>query len=332
MEIAFRKVSFDYQAGTPFAHTALREVTFTIPSGSFTAIIGHTGSGKSTVLQHLNGLVKPTAGEVRVGDTVLTADSDMKGLKSLRQQVGIVFQFPEAQLFDETIGQDIAFGPKNFGVSEADALALAHEKLKEVGLPDTFFDRSPFELSGGQKRRVAIAGVLALEPKVLVLDEPTAGLDPRGAKEMMALFQRLHQEKGMTIVLVTHQMEYVAAFADHVIVLEKGRVDKEGSPKAIFSDVVWLKEKQLSLPWAGAFDRQLRAGDPSCQGRKVGLSIRSKEELSGKLESVATPERANEGTEESDQRADVMDLALTIDELADRLIDWLGKGGEGQRG
>ncbi|RLK63822.1 energy-coupling factor ABC transporter ATP-binding protein [Atopobacter sp. AH10] len=257
MEIAFKKVSFDYQAGTPFSNTALKDVTFTIPSGSFTAIIGHTGSGKSTILQHLNGLLKPTSGEVHLGDTLITKDSDMKGLKGLRKKVGIVFQFPESQLFDETIGQDIAFGPKNFGMSQEEALVLAHDKLKEVHLPDEYFDRSPFDLSGGQKRRVAIAGVLALEPEVLVLDEPTAGLDPRGAKEMMQLFYRLHTEEGLTIVLVTHQMEYVASFADHVIVLEKGQVVKEGSPEEIFSDANWLHEKQLSLPWASAFHREL---------------------------------------------------------------------------
>ncbi|GMA53604.1 hypothetical protein GCM10025857_49610 [Alicyclobacillus contaminans] len=171
--------------------------------------------------------------------------------------MGIVFQFPESQLFEETVGKDIAFGPKNFGVSEKDALELAKEYLSLVGLDESYLERSPFDLSGGQMRRVAIAGVLAMEPEVLVLDEPTAGLDPQGRREMMAIFEQLHQTKQMTIVLVTHLMDDVANYADYVYVLEKGQLVKEGVPEEVFQDVQWLQEKQLGVPTAAAFAKRL---------------------------------------------------------------------------
>ncbi|MDN6194808.1 MAG: ATP-binding cassette domain-containing protein, partial [Alkalibacterium sp.] len=185
MDIRFQEVGYTYQKGTPFESKAIYDIDLSIKDGSFTSIVGHTGSGKSTVLQHLNALKKPTEGTVTIGDRVITNLSDNKGLKSLRKKVGIVFQFPEAQLFEETVGKDIAFGPKNFGATEEEGLEKARELLPLVGLDETFMERSPFDLSGGQMRRVAIAGVLALEPEVLVLDEPTAGLDPQGRKEIM---------------------------------------------------------------------------------------------------------------------------------------------------
>lgn len=253
MDITFEKVGYSYSAGTPFESRALYDVNLNIPDGSYTALIGHTGSGKSTVTQHLNALLKPTEGSVTIGDRVITNKSNNKNLKDLRKKVGIVFQFPESQLFEETIAKDIAFGPMNFGVSEADAMVIVRRVLPLVGLDETFMERSPFDLSGGQMRRVAIAGVLAMEPEVLVLDEPTAGLDPAGRREIMNMFYQLHLEKGLTIVLVTHQMNDVATYADHVVILEKGTVVKMGNPAEIFRDAEWLQEKQLGLPDALAF-------------------------------------------------------------------------------
>ena len=258
MDIRFKQVGFAYQAGTPFEMRALHDVTFSVKDGSYVAIIGHTGSGKSTILQHLNALLKPTEGLVELGDKTIDSTTGNKDLKPLRKKVGIVFQFPEAQLFEETVEKDIAFGPKNFGVSEEEALNIAAEVVKTVGLPEEVLKKSPFDLSGGQMRRVAIAGVLAMKPEVLVLDEPTAGLDPKGRLEMMEMFYKLNKEQNMTIVLVTHQMNDVSDYADHVIVIESGNVVKEGSPKEVFSDASWLLEKQLGVPTTLAFVEKLK--------------------------------------------------------------------------
>ena len=258
MDIRFKQVGFAYQAGTPFEMRALHDVTFSVKDGSYVAIIGHTGSGKSTILQHLNALLKPTEGIVELGDKTIDSTTGNKDLKPLRKKVGIVFQFPEAQLFEETVEKDIAFGPKNFGVSEEEALKIAAEVVKTVGLPEEALKKSPFDLSGGQMRRVAIAGVLAMKPEVLVLDEPTAGLDPKGRLEMMEMFYKLNKEQRMTIVLVTHQMNDVSDYADHVIVIESGNVVKEGSPKEVFSDASWLLEKQLGVPTTLAFVEKLK--------------------------------------------------------------------------
>ena len=258
MDIRFKQVGFAYQAGTPFEMRALHDVTFSVKDGSYVAIIGHTGSGKSTILQHLNALLKPTEGLVELGDKTIDSTTGNKDLKPLRKKVGIVFQFPEAQLFEETVEKDIAFGPKNFGVSEEEALRIAAEVVKTVGLPEDVLKKSPFDLSGGQMRRVAIAGVLAMKPEVLVLDEPTAGLDPKGRLEMMEMFYQLNKEQNMTIVLVTHQMNDVSDYADHVIVIESGNVVKEGSPKEVFSDASWLLEKQLGVPTTLAFVEKLK--------------------------------------------------------------------------
>ena len=203
-------MSFTYQAGTPFAGGGIKDVSVTIHDGSYTAIIGHTGSGKSTILQHLNALLKPTSGTVTIGDKVITNETSNKNLKPLRQKVGMVFQFAENQLFEQTVAKDIAFGPQNFGVSEQDALALADKMITMVGLPHDVLEKSPFDLSGGQMRRVAIAGVLAMQPEVLVLDEPTAGLDPAGRHEMMQMFERLHRGEGQMVVLGTYHMGVVA--------------------------------------------------------------------------------------------------------------------------
>ena len=248
MEIRFKNVNFTYQPDTPFENKVLHDINFTIEDGSYTAIVGHTGSGKSTLLQHLNALKVPTTGSVWLGDYEVNASRKQKDLNRIRKEIGVVFQFPEAQLFEETIGQDIAFGPQNFGVSEEEALELAREILPVVGLDESFMDKSPFDLSGGQMRRVAIAGVLVMKPSVLVLDEPTAGLDPKGQLEMMDLFNRLHKEEGIMIVLVTHQMEDVAIYADNMIVLDAGRVVDEGSPRSVFRNQKWLQSIQLDVP------------------------------------------------------------------------------------
>ena len=259
MDIRFKQVGFAYQAGTPFEMRALHDISFSIEDGSYVAVIGHTGSGKSTILQHLNALLKPTEGVVELGEKTIDSTTGNKDLKPLRKKVGIVFQFPEAQLFEETVEKDIAFGPKNFGVSEEEALKIAAEVVKTVGLPEDVLKKSPFDLSGGQMRRVAIAGVLAMKPEVLVLDEPTAGLDPKGRFEMMEMFYKLHKEQNLTIVLVTHQMNDVSDYANHVVVIEAGSVVKEGAPKEVFEDASWLLEKQLGVPTTLAFVEKLKS-------------------------------------------------------------------------
>ncbi|KRL48239.1 energy-coupling factor ABC transporter ATP-binding protein [Lacticaseibacillus manihotivorans] len=258
MDITFDHVSFAYQAGTPFAGDGLKDISTTIKGGDYTAIIGHTGSGKSTLLQHLNALLKPTSGTVTIGDRQITPETNNKNLKPLRQKVGMVFQFAENQLFEQTVERDIAFGPMNFGVPEKDAKALAAQMVKLVGLPDDILQQSPFDLSGGQMRRVAIAGVLAMQPEILVLDEPTAGLDPAGRLEMMTMFKKLHDEQGLTIVLVTHQMDDVADYADRVLVMEHGALVRQGTPREIFADPDWLRQKQLGLPKTTAFAERLQ--------------------------------------------------------------------------
>lgn len=247
MGITLKNVSYTYQAGTPFEGPALFDVNLEVKTGSYTALIGHTGSGKSTILQLLNGLLTPSSGSVLVDDIEITAASINKDIKQVRKKVGLVFQFAESQVFAETVLEDVAFGPQNFGVSKEEAERVAREKLLLVGISEDLFVRSPFELSGGQMRRVAIAGILAMEPEVLVLDEPTAGLDPLGRKELMELFSHLHND-GMTIVLVTHLMDDVANFADTVYVMEKGRLVRSGNPKDIFQDVDFMENIQLGVP------------------------------------------------------------------------------------
>lgn len=248
MEILLKGVGYSYAEDTPFEKRALTDVDLHIPSGSYTAIIGHTGSGKSTVLQHLNALLKPTEGVVMIGDRKIEAGVKAKDLRNVRRQVGIVFQFPEQQLFDETVLKDIMFGPLNFGVPEKEAERRARELVVQLGLPEGVLDKSPFDLSGGQMRRVAIAGVLAMEPEVLVLDEPTAGLDPRGRREIMDLFHELHITKKLTTVLVTHSMEDAARYADRVAIMHKGRCVVTGEPKAIFSNEEQLQDYSLQPP------------------------------------------------------------------------------------
>lgn len=257
MGISLENVSYTYQSGTPFERRALFDMTVTIKDGSYTAFIGHTGSGKSTIMQLLNGLYLPTSGQVKVDDTIINSQSKNKEIKPIRKKVGLVFQFPESQLFAETVLEDIAFGPQNFGVSKEEAEQRALESLRLVGLSDELRDQNPFDLSGGQMRRVAIAGILAMQPDILVLDEPTAGLDPQGRKELMSLFKQLHLS-GITIVLVTHLMDDVADYATAVNVMEKGRLVLSGTPKDVFQKVAFLKEKQLGVPKITEFALELQ--------------------------------------------------------------------------
>lgn len=239
MPIRFENVSYVYSKKTPMEKSALSEINLEIEEGSFVAIVGRTGCGKSTLIQHLNALLNPTSGVVYIDDFTNAADKKKrdKKTKPLRKNVGLVFQFPEYQLFEETVEKDVAFGPKNFGDDKDTALQKAHEALREVGLDESFYGRSPFELSGGEKRRVAIAGILAVRPKYLVVDEPTAGLDPSGAREMMDLFEKVHQQ-GTTLILVTHDMDIVLNYCSDVIVLDDGKVAKVCKPADLFDEDV----------------------------------------------------------------------------------------------
>ena len=248
MQIVLEEVEHTYQLGTPFEHRALYDINVQFPTNSFIGVIGHTGSGKSTLLQHLNALLKPTKGRVTIGERVISANKKEKNLKAVRQKVGIVFQFPEHQLFEETVLKDICFGPMNFGVSEEEAKERAYAAIKLVGLDESIMESSPFDLSGGQMRRVAIAGVLAMEPEVIVLDEPTAGLDPRGRKEIMDMFYALHKERALTTILVTHSMEDAARYADELIIMHRGTIVKKASPAEVFSNPEELMDLGLAVP------------------------------------------------------------------------------------
>ena len=248
MQIKFESVNHIYNANTPMERRALYNIEFDVPKGQFLAIIGHTGSGKSTLIQHMNGLLKPSSGNIKVGDKVIKSDDKNRDLREIRQHVGLVFQFPEYQLFEETIERDIIFGPMNYGVSEEEAIRRAHDVIQMVGLDIEMLGRSPFNLSGGQMRRVAIAGILAMDPDILVLDEPTAGLDTRGQFEIMETFYKLNKEYGKTIVLVTHDMDLVAKYAEEVIVMNKGVLTIKGTPKNVFKQVDLLRTCGITLP------------------------------------------------------------------------------------
>jgi energy-coupling factor transport system ATP-binding protein len=233
MPIIFKNVHHTYAPKTPFQFVALKDINLSIKPDSFTAIIGHTGSGKSTLIQHMNALLIPTQGTIEVNKVTIEANKTPKKVKLLRRYAGLVFQFPEYQLFEETVEKDVMFGPLNFGIKTVEAKRIAHEMLAKVGIDEKFYQRSPFELSGGERRRVAIAGILAIQPKVLILDEPTAGLDPQGALMMMQLFQQLHRE-GLTIIFVTHDMNLVYQYATDVVVMKDGTIIKQATPNELF--------------------------------------------------------------------------------------------------
>ena len=246
MSIALEHVNYIYSPGTAYEKRALNDISLEIGQGQFVGIIGHTGSGKSTLIQHLNGLMKATSGDILYdGQSIYAEGYDMR---KLRSQVGLVFQYPEHQLFEVDVISDVCFGPKNQGLSEEESEKNAREALELVGFPEKYYKQSPFELSGGQKRRVAIAGVLAMKPKVLILDEPTAGLDPKGRDEILDQIAKLHKETGMTVVLVSPSMEDVARYVDRIIVMNKGEKMLDSTPKEVFRHYKELEEVGLAAP------------------------------------------------------------------------------------
>ncbi|MFD2369426.1 energy-coupling factor transporter ATPase [Brevibacillus sp. GCM10020057] len=280
MQITFDQVSHIYGRGTPFERLALQDVSLTIPSGSFVGIIGQTGSGKSTLIQHLNGLLAPTSGRILLGDVEITPTRRLPHAK--RREIGLVFQYPEHQLFEETVAKDVAFGPLNFDLPPDMVESRTRESLEIVGLDyEAVKDRSPFQLSGGQMRRVAIAGVLALQPKVLVLDEPTAGLDPAGRKAILEGIYRIHREQRLTTLLVTHSMEEAARYADYLLVMAGGQVALEGTPQDVFQQADLLKQLSLDVPETVAMVSRLNQLLPDSE--HLPLSLYREEELIGHL-------------------------------------------------
>lgn len=247
MSISLEKVSYIYEDNSDIKKPALIDIDLEIGEGEFIGIIGHTGSGKSTLIQHLNGLMEPTKGRVYFEGKNIHDDN--YDIKSLRGKVGLCFQYPEHQLFESTILEDVCFGPMNFGASKEEAVKAAKEALKDVGISEELFGKSPFELSGGQKRRVAIAGILAMKPEYFILDEPTAGLDPEGRVQLLELLKRLNQEQGITIILVSHSMEDIASYVDRMIVMNRGRLEFDGDKEEVFSHQEELEQMGLSVPF-----------------------------------------------------------------------------------
>lgn len=246
MSLILDKISYYYGKGTAFESKALKNISLSIPDGEFIGLIGHTGSGKSTLIQHMNGLIKADSGNVYYNGQDIY-DKDFK-MTELRRKVGLVFQYPEHQLFESTVIKDVLFGPKNIGLSQLEAEVAAYGAIKAVGLPEDLIDASPFELSGGQKRRVAIAGVLAMSPEILILDEPTAGLDPAGRTEILSLLKSIKDEKGITVILVSHSMEDVAEFAERIIVIDDGEIKFDDEPREVFKHAETLRKMGLEIP------------------------------------------------------------------------------------
>ena len=268
MQISLKNVSYTYNYKTPYAREVLKDINLKIDEGSYTVIVGKTGSGKSTLIEHINGLLLPTKGEVAVDNVLITNPQSKKErrelakkLKILRQDVAVLFQFSEQQLFETSVLKDIIFAPLNYGVAEEKAILKAKELIKLVGLDESYLDKSPFELSGGEMRKVALCGILALEPKVLILDEPTVALDYHSREEIMAMVKRLKEEFDMTIVLVTHNMDYVLEYADKVFVLKNGEISFEGKVEDLFLNEQVLKENSLELPEVLKFYKKLEANN-----------------------------------------------------------------------
>ena len=268
MQISLKNVSYTYNYKTPYAREVLKDINLKIDEGSYTVIVGKTGSGKSTLIEHINGLLLPTKGEVAVDNILITNPQSKKErrelakkLKILRQDVAVLFQFSEQQLFETSVLKDIIFAPLNYGVEEEKAISKAKELIKLVGLDESYLDKSPFELSGGEMRKVALCGVLALEPKVLILDEPTVALDYQSREEIMAMVKKLKEEFDMTIVLVTHNMDYVLEYADKVFVLKNGEISFEGKVEDLFLNEQVLKDNSLELPEVLKFYRKLEANN-----------------------------------------------------------------------
>lgn len=255
MQISLKNVSYTYNYKTPYAREVLKDINLNVEEGSYTVIIGKTGSGKSTLIEHINGLLLPTHGEVLVNNVLITNPKSKKEkrelakkLKVLRQDVAVLFQFSEQQLFETSVLKDIIFAPLNYGISEERAISKAKELIKLVGLDESYLDKSPFELSGGEMRKVALCGVLALEPKVLILDEPTVALDYKSREEIMTMVKKLKDELNMTIVLISHNMNYVLEYADKIFVLKNGKINFEGTVEELFADEKLLKENSLEQP------------------------------------------------------------------------------------
>lgn len=274
MAITFKSLSYIYDEGMPYAHHALKDINLNIEEGKITAIIGKTGSGKSTLVEHLNALLVPSSGSLEIEDTIILPGKKNKGLKALRKKVGLVFQFSEYQLFEETILKDVAFGPKNYGTSEQEAIAKAKLALKMVGIDESYYETSPFDLSGGQKRRIAIAGILALEPKIIVLDEPTAGLDPKGSQEMIDLFVKLNKKAGITVILVTHDNEIVYNYADNTVLMADGEAKYSGNTLELFNDKEKVKEFNILEPKILSVKNALND-----KGFKIPSNVRTIDEL-----------------------------------------------------
>ncbi|MDR1778341.1 MAG: energy-coupling factor transporter ATPase [Clostridiales Family XIII bacterium] len=272
MSITVEQLTHVYNSGLAYETKALDEVSFSVESGEFVAIIGHTGSGKSTLIQHLNGILKPTSGTIRIGETEIT-DKKTK-MVDVRKRVGLVFQYPEYQLFEETVQEDVAFGPKNLGLEKDEIDARVRRSLSLVGLDyEQFAQRSPFELSGGQKRRVAIAGVIAMEPELLILDEPTAGLDPGSHLEVLDMVTSIRERTGCTVILVSHNMNDVAQMADRIFIMDSGRIVRSGPPREVFKERDYLKSIGLGLPQAAEVAAVLEeAGMPA-----AGVLVSSQE-------------------------------------------------------
>lgn len=274
--LSLKDVSYVYSYGTPFEHTALKAINFTLQAGEFVGVIGHTGSGKSSFIQHLNGLLKPTTGQVFFEGKDIHAGK--KGMRDLCFSVGLVFQYPEYQLFEETVEKDIAFGPNNMGLGQGEVASRVEVAAKLLGLTKEQLQMSPFLLSGGQKRRASMAGVLAMKPKVLVLDEPTAGLDPKGRKEILAHVKQYQEKEGAAVVMVSHNMDEIAAYADRVLVFSKASIVLEGTPAQVFGEEKILVETGLLLPQAMEIAAHLRK-----KGLPLSADIFTIEELAKEI-------------------------------------------------
>lgn len=284
MSIEVKNITHVYSEGMPYESVALQDVSFSVADGEFVGIIGHTGSGKSTLVQHLNGLLKPKSGSIFIGDADITGEKVL--MRDIRRKIGLVFQYPEYQLFEETVHKDVAFGPNNLGLSEEETDHRVREAIGLVGLDyEELAERSPFELSGGQKRRIAIAGVIAMKPEVLILDEPTAGLDPRAHKEILDMIRSIHETEKNITLLISHNMNDIAALSDKVLVMEKGQVAMMGTPREVFSRGPELKEMGLALPPAAEFMNRMRE-----KGCPAEASILTKEEA---LEALLLRLKAN---------------------------------------
>ena len=285
MSLKLEHINYIYSEGTAYQKQALKDISLEIPQGQFIGVIGHTGSGKSTLIQHLNGILKATSGTIYFNGENIYAEG--YSMKNLRSQVGLVFQYPEHQLFEVTVLDDVCFGPKNQGLSPEECKARALEALKMVGLKEKYYDRSPFDLSGGQKRRAAIAGVLAMRPKVLVLDEPTAGLDPRGRDEILDQIAYLHKKGDMTVILVSHSMEDIAKYVERIIVMNHGQVMFDDEPRKVFAHYRELEKVGLAAPQVTYIMHELRE-----RGLEVPVDTTTVEEAAGQIVKALKKEKS----------------------------------------